>query len=154
MKNIEKLILSTNPNCLLCGKNATSLHSFLMSRKIYQVKNCVPVCNSCKEDLEIAVKYEYISQNPKDLEEIKNKTVNLLNDKNFEEFKKNLTSKRFLTKEEICSIEGLTKAQLKKINSVLKRDLWYNKLENLKFSGKEIFKIQKIMKTFKYRAVV
>lgn len=154
MKNIEKLILSTNPNCLLCGKNASGLHSFLMNRKIDQVKNCVPVCKSCKEDLEIAIKYEYISQNPKDLEEIRDKTVNLLNDKNFEEFKKNLTTKRFLTKTEICSIEGLSKVQLKKINSVLKRDLWYKKLENLKFSGKEIYKIQKMIKTFYYRAVV
>lgn len=150
MNNLIKKILENKPLCSVCQKSANKIHSFLLNKDIQKITDFIPVCFSCEKQIKFAIEYGYISQNPDEISEIRNKTINILNDENYKNFKNTLAEKRVLTHDEMCAIGTLTKAQKRKISSIIKINIYEN-YECLKLTNKKIIQIHKLLDLWKKR---
>ena len=150
MNNLIKSILQNKPVCQVCQKPANIIHKFLIQKDIKNISDFIPVCFSCEKEIKFAIEYKYISQNPENISEIKTKTLNILNDENYKNFKTALHEKRVLKNEEIDAIGTLNKAQKRKLSSVIKINIHEN-YENVKFTNKQLFQIHKLLNLWKTR---
>lgn len=151
-KNLRQTILGSNPDCQCCGKSASDVHH-LVYRNIVDIKisDLIPVCRKCHDFIHLAINDNWISQNPKDLMEIKEKTLKINFDEDYTKHRDWLNSKHFLSEEEKDTIKNLQGFIMQKISSLVKRNVWYDKLDSMKFTGRQILEIRKIIQMGLYR---
>lgn len=151
-KKLRNLIMSTSPDCQCCGGASSDVHHMVYRNIVdITINDLIPVCRSCHEYIHQAIDDNYISQEPKEFKSIKEKTLNILNDENYKEFRKWLLCKHSLTEKEINDIKVLQAYVMKKISALIKRNVWYDVLQERKFTGRQILKIRQIINTAKYR---
>jgi hypothetical protein len=151
-KSLRSLIMSSKPDCQCCKEKATDVHH-LVYRNIVDIKisDLLPVCRPCHNLIHEAIKCKYISQDVRDLLEIKNKTLSIRDDESFQEYKEWFSSKHFLSKKEIEYITSLQPFVIKKISALIKKNIWYPELDQTKFSGAQILKIRELIRVALYR---
>lgn len=151
-KNLRSTILSTNPDCQCCGKLATDVHH-MVYRNIVDVKitDLLPVCRNCHNELHTAINCEWLSQQAKDIDGIRIKSLKINFDEDYVNYKQWISQKHFLSEEEKQLIKDLQGFIMQKISALVKRNVWYDKLDSMKFSGKQILQIRKIIQTGLYR---
>jgi hypothetical protein len=143
-KNLRNTILAAQPDCQCCDKKATDVHH-LVYRNIVDVKisDLLPVCRMCHDFIHTAIKDKWIPTSLKHkVETIRELTVGIRSDKGYEEYKNWLNTKHYLTKEEIEEIKSLQGFVIQKISALKKRHVWYDQLETIKFTGRQISKIR------------
>lgn len=152
-KTLRNTIIGSGCNCQCCKKVKASDVHHMVYRNIVDItlNDLIPVCRSCHEFIHQAIDDDWISQNPKDFEEIKIRTFNILTDKEYKLYKEWLNSKHLLSSNEINDIKTMQGFIIRKIAGMVKRKLWYDDLEYCKFTGRQIKKIREIIKLAKHR---
>jgi hypothetical protein len=151
-RSLRNVVMSSKPTCQCCDNSASDVHH-LVYRNLVDVKvtDLLPVCRSCHDIIHEAISCQYISQDPKDIINIKNKTLGILNDEKYKEWRQWYNKKHYLSDEEIKTISELQSFVIKKISALVKKNIWYNNLPEIKFTGCQILKIRKIIKMALYR---
>jgi len=147
-QNLRSLVISAKCACQCCKESdATDVHHLVYRNLVdVTINDLIPVCRTCHNLIHEAIDNSYISQDVKDFENIKIKTINLFDDPVYKEWKTWITSKHFLSVEDIQLITELQPFVIKRIAGIIKKNIWYNDLPNVKFTGRQILKIQKIVK--------
>jgi hypothetical protein len=143
-KNLRSLVLDAGCECQCCKLTTANDVHHLVYRNLVDItiKDLLPVCRKCHDIIHDAINCEYISQNPNDIETIVHKTLNIINDEEFLNWKVWYTTKHFLSEEEIALITKLQPFIIKRISGLLKKNIWYEDLPNVKFTGKQLLKIE------------
>ena len=151
-KKLRDLIMSTSPKCQCCENLATDVHH-LVYKNIVDIKitDLIPVCKNCHNLIHEAIDEQWISQDIRDFDEIRKKTLSINTDKEYQKYKLWLKSKHYLSEEEIEIIKSLQGFVMQKISGLIKRNVWYDKISDMKFYGKHILKIRKFIQTALYR---
>jgi hypothetical protein len=147
-KNLRNTILSSKPNCQCCENKATDVHH-MVYRNIVDIKvsDLLPVCRTCHDFIHTAIKDNWIPTSLKhSVEEIRKITVGIRKDEDYARHREWLNSKHFLSKEEIEEIKSLQRFVIQKISSIKRKNVWYDQLEGMKFTGRQIIKIRNICK--------
>ena len=152
-KTLRDTIIGSGCDCQCCKNVKASDVHHMVYRNIVDITldDLIPVCRTCHNILHQAIDDEWISQNPKDLKEIKIKTINILTDNDYKLYREWLQSKHYLSTNEIDDIKNIQGFIIRKIAGMVKRKLWYDDLENCKFTGRQIKKIREIIKLAKHR---
>jgi hypothetical protein len=101
--------------------------------------------------LHTAIKCEWISQQAKDIDDIRIKSLKINFDEEYANYKQWISQKHFLSEKEIQLIKDLQGFIMQKISALVRRNVWYDKLDSMKFAGKQILQIRKIIQTGLYR---
>jgi hypothetical protein len=151
-KSLRTTIMDAGPNCQCCDQKATDVHH-LVYRNIVDIKitDLLPVCRNCHDLIHQAIRDGWISQEIKDLEDIKQKTLNIKNDEQYKEHAKWLAEKHILDKEDRDAILYLQGFVIQKISALVRKNVWHDKLEEMKFTGRQILSIKEIIKVAKFR---
>lgn len=152
-KTLRSQVLDTKPLCQCCKKIlATDVHH-LVYRNIVDIKitDLLPVCRACHEYIHTAIDDEYISQDVRDLEDIKIKTLNILNDEEYKTYNIWLRTKHHLSSSEIRSIKKAQTFVIRKISGIMRKSIWYDVLPEIKFTGRQIEAIRKVIQLSDYR---
>lgn len=151
-KSLRSIIMDSKPSCQCCDAQATDVHH-MVYRNLVDIKitDLLPVCRSCHDEIHRAIDCEYISQDVNFIDDIKEKTININKDEEYKNWKLWYNSKHLLSEEEIETIKSLQCFVIKKISALIRRNIWYNNLKEIKFKGSQILKIRKIIKTALYR---
>jgi len=153
-KKLRSLILHTTPNCQCCAVKIASEVHHMTYRNIVDVKvtDLLPVCRTCHKFIHNAINDGYISQSPEKIEETKQKTINILNDIDYKELKKWLSSKHFLSEKEKEIIRSDTKFFIiRRIAGITKGRIWVDDIDERKFTGRQLLKIRDVIQTVLYR---
>lgn len=151
-KRLRETILNGKPDCSLCGNDATEVHHMVYRNFVdTKVTDLIPVCRECHNYIHEAIRNKWISQEVKDFEEIKKKTLELNFSEDYQKYKKWIKEKHLLSDEEKNLIKSLQGFVIQKISSLVKRNVWYDKLDTMKFTGNQILGIRKIIQTAIYR---
>jgi hypothetical protein len=146
-KTLRDSIMAVKPTCQCkgCDKPAADLHH-MVYRNIVDVKitDLIPVCRSCHDLIHQSIKDKWISQKINDLEIIKDRTLNI-HDGKYKNYHEWIISKHYLSDDEIKTISLLPPFVIKKISALFKKHLWYDKLNDVKFTGRQILEIRKII---------
>lgn len=153
-QSLRKMVMDSNPLCQCCNNAvAVDVHHLIYKNLVdVTVDELLPVCRSCHKYIHKAISDGYISQDPNQLKEIKEKTINILNDEKYEELKNWLSTSHSLSQTEIEIIKS-DKSQflIKRIKGLTKKQIWLEDLNSCKFTGRQIEKIRKLFNTFEYR---
>jgi hypothetical protein len=151
-KSLRNQVMKTKPSCQCCDNIASDLHH-MVYRNIVDIKitDLLPVCRDCHNLIHEAIKCKYISQDIKELNAIKNKTLNIKNDEEFVKYKKWYYSKHFLSNQEIFLIQSLQAFVIKKISGLIGKNIWYKDLKNIEFTGSQILKIKQFIEAAIHR---
>jgi hypothetical protein len=152
-KTLRELVLKIDCNCQCCrSRKANDVHH-LVYRNIVDITigDLIPVCRSCHEYIHQAIDDGWISQDSKRFNEIKNLTLNILDDEDYKLHRTWLTSKHHLSLKEIKDIKTLHGFIIRKISGMVKRKLWYDDLNDYKFTGRQILNIRNIIILAKQR---
>jgi hypothetical protein len=151
-KSLRNIVMNSKPLCQCCSKTASDVHH-LVYRNLVDIKitDLLPVCRSCHDEIHKAIDCQYISQDPKDINSIRNKTLGILIDEKYKKYREWYNKKHHLSNEEIKIISELQSFVIKKISALVKKNIWYNNLPEIKFTGSQILKIRKIIKMALYR---
>jgi hypothetical protein len=123
-------------------------------RNIVDVKvtDLLPVCRPCHKFIHNAINDGYISQSSEKIEETTQKTLNILNDDNYKELKKWLSSKHLLSEKEKEIIRHDTKFFIiRRIAGITKSRIWVDDIDERKFTGRQLLKIRDVIQTVVYR---
>ena len=151
-KTLRDLIMATSPRCQICGNRASDVHHMVYRNIVdITINDLIPVCRKCHDLIHQAIDDGWISQNPVYFNEIKSKTLNILNDNNYKKYRDWLTSKHYLSGSEIDQVKNLQSFIIKKISGMLKRNIWYDILPETKFTGRQILKIRQMLKMAQHR---
>lgn len=155
-ENLRSIILFSKPNCQCCNNVLAKDVHHLVYRNWVDVKvsDLMPVCRNCHKYIHQAIKDGFIKQNPEKLEEIRIETQTILENEKFKTFLKWAKTKHFLSKEELQIIDEdrFTNFSIKRISGLMKKTLHYHSLAEMKFTGRQILQIRKILKTAVWRA--
>jgi hypothetical protein len=153
-KRLRNLILHTSPNCQCCNIKIASEVHHMTYRNIVDVKvtDLLPVCRPCHKFIHNAINDGYISQSSEKIEETTQKTLNILNDDNYKELKKWLSSKHLLSEKEKEIIRHDTKFFIiRRIAGITKSRIWVDDIDERKFTGRQLLKIRNVIQTVVYR---
>lgn len=153
-KQLRALILKSNPKCQCCqNTQATDAHHMTYRNIVdIQPSDLLPVCRKCHDYIHQAIRDGYISQNPYQINEIREKTKRILYDEEYEKLKKWLNKKHTLSEEEQKLIKSDKKfIFLKRIRGLTKKNITLENLDSVKFTGRQLLKIRKTIRTFLYR---
>jgi hypothetical protein len=151
-KSLRNIVMNSKPLCQCCSKTASDVHH-LVYRNLVDIKitDLLPVCRSCHDTIHKAIDCQYISQNPNDIDSIRENTLGILNDEKYNEWKEWYNTKHYISDDEIKIISELQSFVIKKISALARKNIWYNNLSEIKFTGSQILKIRKIIETALYR---
>jgi len=144
--SLRNTILGTEPNCQCCTKKANDVHH-LVYRNLVDIKvtDLLPVCRECHNLIHEAIRDGWISQKIIKLPSIREKTINIRTDEKYKEFKTFINGKHYLLPGEIQDIKDLQGFVIQKISGLVKRNVWHDKISEMKFSGKQVLQIRKII---------
>lgn len=151
-KNLRNTIMSSEPDCQCCGKKASDVHH-MTYRNIVDIKltDLLPVCRSCHDYIHEAIKDEWISQRPQDIEEITSKTVNILKDDEYKKHAEWLKTKHFLDGAIMDNLLKYGVDVMRRLSGLLKKHVWYDTISSMKFTGRQIEKIKEVIQISKQR---
>lgn len=154
-KSLRNTILLKKTKCQCCEKkNAVDVHHMVYRNYVdTKISDLLPVCRDCHNYIHLAIKDNYISQDVERLDEIKEKTLNILNDENYKEYRKWLSSYHFLDKKDIKNIKKEKRYVIQLISGLLKQHVYYDDLEFIQVTGRQIEHIRGIVRTAKYRRI-
>lgn len=147
-KLLRSVIMDTSPDCQCCGDvKARDVHH-MVYRNIIDVKvsDLLPVCRECHKFIHKAIDDNYIPKSG-NTKRIKGLTINILNDRKYAEHRKWLGSKHFLKSALIESIKGCGPNVIKKINGIKKAKIWIEDLPRIKFTGRQVKKIESFIES-------
>lgn len=152
-RKLRETVMSTSPQCQCCHQTAANDVHHMVYRNIVDitVSDLLPVCRKCHKLIHQAIDDGYISQDPKVIDDIKYKTVNILNDQEYRSYHEWLCSKHYLDSDIIEKINTLQAFIIKKIGGIIKKNIWYSDLPKVKFTGRQILKIKKLIEVGSYR---
>lgn len=152
-KQLSSQILDLKPQCQVCQNREASEVHHMVYRNLVDIKmsDLLPVCRKCHDFIHQAINDEYISQDYQKIDEIRERTLNILNDKEYEQYHKWLGSKHYLSDELIDQIKNLQPFVIKKISGMCRRNVWFTNLHEIKFTGRQIKNIEKIIQVAVYR---
>jgi hypothetical protein len=152
-KTLRSQVLDIKPLCQCCQKITASDVHHMVYRNIVDVKitDLLPVCRSCHEYIHTAIDDGYISQDVKDLENIKIKTFNILNDEEYKAYNIWLRTKHNLSTSEINYIKNAQTFVIRKISGIMRKNIWYDVLPDMTFTGRQIEAIRKVIQLSVYR---
>lgn len=152
-KSLRETILSTECTCQICKQvEATDVHHFVYRNLVdVTVSDLLPVCRKCHNQIHKAIDSGWISQKVEDIEDIKKKTLNILLDEEYQSYMNWYKGKHFLEKEDVQYIKVAQPYVIKKISAVVRKNVWFDTIEERKFTGKQILIIKKILQMSKYR---
>lgn len=152
-KNLRNLVLNVNCNCQCCDLvKATDVHHLVYRNLVdVTINDLLPVCRDCHNLIHQAIKDEYISQDPKLFNQIKRRTLNIKKNKRYEIWHKWIISKHYLTESQLKIIENLQPFVIKRISGLIKKNVWYDNIREVKFTGKQLLNIRRLIKTAIYR---
>jgi hypothetical protein len=153
-QNLRALVMESKPDCQCCHKTTARDVHHLIYRNIVDIKvnELLPVCRECHKFIHKAIEDGYISQNPDKLEKIREKTIHILMDEDYEKLREWLSSKHHLDKKYIDFIHNDNSDFLiKRIRGATKKMIWYDDLATEKFTGRQIRKIQDIIRARKFQ---
>ena len=152
--NLRDCILRPEPMCQCCQKTkATEVHH-MAYRNIVDIlaTDLLPVCRKCHTFIHEAIKDGYISQREDKIKKITEKTLGILEDEKYKAWRKWLREKHFLSEEEIAEIKKAAGSFIiKRIAGMIKSKIWYEGLEERKFTGRQILKIRSLIDLSIYR---
>jgi hypothetical protein len=152
-KAIRDLVFFEPLECQCCKNTlATDLHH-MVYRDIVDIKisDLLPVCRSCHDFIHQAITDGYISTKPEKLKTIERLTRNITNDQNYKKYHEWLNAKHPLPSKIIGGICSCKSYVLRLVCGVLKTNVWYDTLNTVQTTGRNIEKIQKIINTARYR---
>lgn len=154
-KQLRQTILGAKPNCQCCKMNEASDVHHLVYKNIVDIKvntDLIPVCRTCHNFIHQAIRDGFI---PKEgnLLNIKQKTISILENKSYDSFLKWAKQRHFLSEEEIKIIQDdrARSFAIRRISGLVKRKLDYDTIQDVKFTGRQIIKIRKILETTLWR---
>lgn len=152
-KTLRDSIIGSGCDCQCCLKvKANDVHHMVYRNIVdVTVKDLIPVCRGCHEYIHQAIDDDYITQDPKDFDEIKRKTFNILNDVEYLKFREWLLARHLLSEDDLIGLRGSQPYVIKKISALVRKNIWYDDLPDRKFTGKQILKIRELIKIAKYR---
>ena len=152
-KTLRNAVMSAGCDCECCNTRKASDVHHLVYRNIVDITldDVIPVCRTCHEYIHQAIDDDYISQNPERFKEIKDRTLNILKDEKYIEYRDWLTSKHHLADEEIFDIKNLQGFVIQKISGILQKSIWHTDLPSRKFTGRQILKIRNVICLAKIR---
>jgi hypothetical protein len=155
-KGLRNTILFSKPDCQCCEKTTACDVHHLVYRNWVDVKisDLMPVCRSCHDYIHLAIKDGFISQKPEQIDRIREATKNILNNERFKDFLIWVKDKHYLSKEELLVIEydRFTTFAIRRISGLMKKNVRYDNIGEMKFTGRQILEIRKILKTVEWRA--
>lgn len=144
--SLRETILKSSPDCQCCKKKANDVHHLIYRNFVdTKVTDLLPVCRDCHGFIHEAIDNKWISQRVCDLPIIREKTINIRSDEKYKELKIFLEGKHHLTDEEIRQIKNLQGYVIQKISGLVRRNVWHDKISEMKFSGRQIVQIRKII---------
>ena len=151
-KSLRAIVMNSKPQCQCCSAPASDVHHMVYRNLVdIKVTDLLPVCRSCHDTIHKAIDCQYISQNPNDIDSIRENTLGILNDEKYNEWKEWYNTKHYISDDEIKIISELQSFVIKKISALARKNIWYNNLSEIKFTGSQILKIRKIIETALYR---
>lgn len=156
-KDLRKTIMFSKPDCQCClEKPALDVHH-MVYRNIVDIlyTDLLPVCRTCHELIHEAINHGFIQKNPEKIDLIIKETKNIFKNEEFKGFLKWLNSKHYLTEEEIkqISIDKVGGFCIKRICGLLKKNVKYVDLPEIKFTGRQILKIRDFIKVSAFRSL-
>ncbi len=155
-KVLRDSVMQANCTCQVCNIAAARDVHHLVYRNLDDVtlNDCIPVCRSCHTYIHSAIKDQWISQDPQQFKRIKRLTLRLKKNDRYERWKKWYKGKHQLSQKRTNRICGLQPFVMKRISGLCKRNIWYDDLPMVYFTGKQIIQIQNIIRTALYRKKV
>ena len=157
-KKLRNLIMDSKPSCQCKGcKNDACDPHHMVYRDIVDVKvsDILPVCRGCHNLIHEAIKNNYIPKEESQktsLLKIKEKTINITEDKKYQRYKKWLNSNHFLDEETVSKIKEYQQIVLKQVGGLKRRYIQdIKELKRIEFSGKQIEKVRKLIQSVVYR---
>ena len=152
-KNLRSLVLNMRCNCQCCNSiKATDVHHLVYRNLVdVTVNDLIPVCRECHNLIHQAIKDEFISQNPAYFKQIKKRTLNIRKNNRYNRWHKWIISKHYLSSRYIDLITNLQPFVIKRISGLIKKNVWYDNIKEVKFTGKQIICIRKLVRTAIYR---
>ncbi len=154
--SLRNTILFPKPDCQCCKKvPAQDVHHLVYRNWVdVTIVDLMPVCRKCHDYIHVAIKDGFIKQIPEQLEQIRLDTQTIWDNEALKTFLKWTKEKHFLSKEEIQIIDEdrFTHFAIKRISGLVKKSVQYHNIEEMKFTGRQILQIRKILVTTKWRA--
>jgi hypothetical protein len=152
-QKLQELILGAKLSCQVCNtREAIALHPLIHKSNFrFLASEVLPVCESCSKVLKQAIAEQYLDTDPNKLQEIKNKSLTILQDRVYSAYHEWYHAKHYLTEDEIKLIKSLQKFVMKRIAFMKKTNVWYDNIHELKFTGREILAIRGIVITAYHR---
>lgn len=153
-KKLRSLVLKADPECQCCHKTkATDAHHMTYKNIVdIQPSDLLPVCRSCHKFIHEAIRDGYLSQNPKNINEIREKTKHILYDEEYEKLREWLKCKHHLSEEDKAFIiKDKRFILLRRVRGLTKKDVTIDNLNDVKFTGRQILKIREMIQIFLYR---
>lgn len=154
-KNLRDQVIASKPNCQCCHKFLAHDVHHLVYRNLVDVKvsDILPVCRSCHNLIHRAINDGFISQREDQVDAIREQTINILNNQEYKNFCLWAKQKHFLQEEELKLLhdDRVTSWAIRRISGLVKRKLDYDTVKEVKFTGRQIIKIRKILETSLWR---
>lgn len=149
-KELRDTIMAAQPDCQCCSDVKASDPHHMVYRNIVDVKasDILPVCRKCHDLIHQAISDRFISQDPEEFEEIRRKTLDI-NGEEYLKYRDWLTSKHYLGADRIQYILQAPPYVLRRVSGVKKKVLEYSTIRMVKFSGRQLLKIDDIIKSSK-----
>jgi hypothetical protein len=153
---LRNTILFSKPDCQCCESvQAQDVHHLVYRNWVdVTIADLMPVCRKCHDYIHIAIKDGFIKQIPEQLEHIRVATKTIWANEELKDFLKWAREKHRLSKEELKIIDEdrFTHFAIKRISGLLKKSVQYHNIKEMKFTGRQILQIRKILATTKWRA--
>lgn len=144
--SLRETILKSSPDCQCCKKKANDVHHLIYRNFVdTKVTDLLPVCRDCHGLIHEAINNKWITQKVTDLDKIREKTINILHDEEYKKFREFLDGKHFLSEAETTLIKNLHGFIIQKISGLVKRNVWHDNISEMKFTGRQIVEIRKII---------
>lgn len=151
-KKLRQQVIDLDCNCVCCDENADDVHH-LIYRNIVDVKvtDLIPVCRECHNFIHKAIDDKYIPKEG-DVDEIRELTIDIMNDEDYKEYAKWLRTKHHLPEKLTRKIKSFKDTNvMRAINGMVKATLWYEDLQTIKLTGRQIEKLEKMVNSKLYR---
>lgn len=149
---IKSAVINAKCMCQCCETApATDIHNVVNDNPDdAKISEIVPVCNSCRDEIRVAIKSGFFNSRERSLENIKERTKNILKDQEYAAYKKWLKDLHPLSEQEIGAIYLLPFVR-RRVASIVNTKEHYLNPETKRVTGSQLLKIRAVIKLALYR---
>lgn len=150
---LKDSIINAKCTCQVCDVlDASDVHHLIHTNpNAATLHDVIPVCKDCHNYIHEAIANGWISRDHKFIKRIKKLTFSIRKNNRYERWKAWYTNKTLLSDKQISIILACQPFVIKRINSLVKQNVWYDNLHTVYFSGKQQLQIRNIIQTALYR---